>query len=144
MRRFLLWIAAGLLAGWLLGSCISGRIEKAFAYEGVVYAAILIPFPHVVTLLWTNPPDLDLHELRFVAHEIGSADTVRFPSYFGRTEGDPDPPRILPGMPDSMWATFPCIVEPRSWEFWMYAVDTAGNVSERSNVVIWRQEGTNW
>ena len=103
-----------------------------------MYAAVEVRFPNVVALLWTNPPDLDLDTLRFYAAANG--DTFRLTDYCGRKDLDSDPYVLRPGMPDSIWVTLPCRSIPVDWSFWCYAVDTAGNVSERSNIATWRQQ----
>lgn len=118
----------------------------AGVFEGIVYAAILMVFPSVVTLTWTNPPDLDLREIHMVGQEIGSPDTLAFPVYYGRKDLglESEDHVLVPGMPDSMWVALPCRGSAHDWTFWLYAADTAGNFSVKSNITSWRQEPDDW
>lgn len=106
-------------------------------FYGTTLAMIEVRYPNVVTLLWTNPPDLDLDTLRFFGAANG--DTFRLPDYMGRKETENAPYDLRPGVPDSIWVTLPCRTVPVDWTFWLYAVDTAGNVSEKSNIAAWTQ-----
>lgn len=84
-----------------------------------------------VQLSWTNPPEADLKSMRFTAYCTSLPDTTYtepMPEYFGR-DGV-----IIPGARDSLSVALPCRTVQTTWQFACWAVDTAGNVSARSNV----------
>jgi hypothetical protein len=104
-----------------------------------------------LTLLWSNPPDLDLAYITLHAVRANApADTFRwsyhgicnnceaptFPAYPGTPPFDL---WLSPGATDSIHVALPCYAVPRNtWRFWITATDTTGrNTSEPSNVVEW-------
>lgn len=138
----------GLLLGLLFWAAVaiaftltcSKRADGA-PFFGTTLAWVEVIYPNVVTLLWTNPPDLDLAEIRLFAQRVGETDSIPLPTFYGRRDLDSDPYRLPPGRPESTWVTLPCITgEPEDWRFWLFSADTAGNVSARSNITSWRQE----
>lgn len=142
LALLLLWaLAAILVTSWLTQDA-DAQGGKPGEFWGVSYAMVEVRFPNVVTLLWTNPPDLDLEEIRLFAQMVGQTDSMALPRYFGRNEGlsENSPNVIRPGMPESLWVSLPCRTDSVGWRFWLFAVDTAGNVSQRSNIATWRQE----
>ena len=124
---------------WLL--CSTRGKAGTGEFHGVTYAAVEVLYPNVVTLLWTNPPDLDLYKIQFFAQKVGQTDSIDLGTFYGRRAEDSDPYVLRPGMPDSIWAALPCRAFLHTdWRFWSFNFDTAGNMSQRSNIATWRQE----
>lgn len=138
-------VAILLIAAMLLGLSFSRAgaqpLPRPGDFYGTTLAWVEVRIPNVVTLLWTNPPDMDLAEIRMFAQETTQMDSIALPSYYGRKQfGVEGEPYVLrPGVRDSLWVSLPCRTATVGWRFWLFAVDTAGNVSQRSNIATWSQ-----
>lgn len=85
-----------------------------------------------VTLVWTNPPELDLAGIRFYAARVVldadwyTTDTLDLGAWVPR----------CPGCPDTAEFQLPCRSSAIRWRFWCEPFDTAGNVRRPGSNVL--------
>lgn len=118
-------------------------------YMGVVLAWAAVVFANVVTLTWTNPPDLDLRAVvvygthpNMPNQKNGGGDTIQVAYYRGRNLDPtdfPDSCYIAPGRKDSLYVCLAPVADTTRWTFWLSSADTAGNLSLKSNPASWTQ-----